>query len=566
MKQIKYTKMQLLLLVILVQIFINLPAKSAQWIELNSGSNNILTSTVFKNHKIGYAVSSPNSRLKKSSEKHGEIISTDDGGATWTKNFVGDSTYYFKAIEIINNRTIIASGFKLTNKYSALIVSSNDSGKTWQEISSPHFEDLALMSISTFLDTNIVVVGSKVLDGDVRGVALISRDRGANWQKLEIDTNQISSIYKIVLSSPNSAYFDALVYDEAQDDLKRALYHSVDNFKTWQKVNLPFDDSTNFITFDFYLDNTGFVAGYRNDKAVLFKTNDAGKNWHSINLPNDLTGLILNFKFMNNHTIVALVDDYQGYNKLLVSQNDGYNWLIENIAETSEMSLNNFNFAFLPQMMYSNYAYVVGDYGKILRGNVSNNPSAALISIEKNNLKFFAHVNEKSEAREIKLQFDNINDKISIMMPEDFEISDSRNGEYKQMMILESDFAKQNNSIFVRFAPKASGEMMGELVLRSNVGRLIDFDLYGQTMINEVDDENGQDENMTNKIHIYPNPSQDILHINTEAKAWEMRDLGGKVLGKGNQNVIDISKLAPGVYYIEIWDTTSQTIKSFIKY
>ncbi len=75
-----------------------------------------------------------------------------------------------------------------------------------------------------------------------------------------------------------------------------------------------------------------------------------------------------------------------------------------------------------------------------------------------------------------------------------------------------------------------------------------------------------------NSLRVYPNPAQDILNIITNGKDWQtyhILNTIGQELSQGifNENVtIDISNLAPGVYWFSLRDTAanSQVIK-FVK-
>lgn len=66
------------------------------------------------------------------------------------------------------------------------------------------------------------------------------------------------------------------------------------------------------------------------------------------------------------------------------------------------------------------------------------------------------------------------------------------------------------------------------------------------------------------KIAIYPNPSYNgIYHINTTEKiTWKILNVEGKIISKGNQNNIDISTEATGIYILQIISNNNlQTIK-----
>lgn len=71
-------------------------------------------------------------------------------------------------------------------------------------------------------------------------------------------------------------------------------------------------------------------------------------------------------------------------------------------------------------------------------------------------------------------------------------------------------------------------------------------------------------------VSIYPNPVKDILNINAVGKtvqSLKVYDLSGKIVieSKQSQDKVDVTKLQPGVYLIEIMSNGDKTVKRFIK-
>ncbi|RMA56244.1 T9SS type A sorting domain-containing protein [Ulvibacter antarcticus] len=67
---------------------------------------------------------------------------------------------------------------------------------------------------------------------------------------------------------------------------------------------------------------------------------------------------------------------------------------------------------------------------------------------------------------------------------------------------------------------------------------------------------------------IYPNPAKDILYISSEELLDEINiySLSGKLLLNLSSEIIDISALAPGIYFAEIVNDDKKTIQKFIKH
>ena len=68
-------------------------------------------------------------------------------------------------------------------------------------------------------------------------------------------------------------------------------------------------------------------------------------------------------------------------------------------------------------------------------------------------------------------------------------------------------------------------------------------------------------------LRVYPNPVVDYLHISSEVESIIVRDLMGRALieVEENTNVIDVSSLASGVYFVEISLNSQTQILKFIK-
>lgn len=80
------------------------------------------------------------------------------------------------------------------------------------------------------------------------------------------------------------------------------------------------------------------------------------------------------------------------------------------------------------------------------------------------------------------------------------------------------------------------------------------FKPIGETLtIGEID---GQ------RFQVYPNPFEDQLTISGELDSYVLYDLTGKVLAKGRNNIIDVSKLSTGLYILKVeHDGASETMK-----
>jgi hypothetical protein len=75
---------------------------------------------------------------------------------------------------------------------------------------------------------------------------------------------------------------------------------------------------------------------------------------------------------------------------------------------------------------------------------------------------------------------------------------------------------------------------------------------------------------LQNNFSLYPNPTKDILNINTKANIWINQliifDINGKQVQLSNdQTTVDVSKLNPGLYFIKIKTDAGESSLKFIK-
>ena len=78
----------------------------------------------------------------------------------------------------------------------------------------------------------------------------------------------------------------------------------------------------------------------------------------------------------------------------------------------------------------------------------------------------------------------------------------------------------------------------------------------------------GIEENQALSFAIYPNPTQDQLNILFEEEISEIKiyDLNGRLLTEGvSDKIVDVSKLASGVYFLELISINGKNVQKFIK-
>ncbi len=74
------------------------------------------------------------------------------------------------------------------------------------------------------------------------------------------------------------------------------------------------------------------------------------------------------------------------------------------------------------------------------------------------------------------------------------------------------------------------------------------------------------------KVSVFPNPSANIFSVNFkknfEATGWEVLDLHGSIIIKGNSKasdfIIDLSSHPKGIYYLKIVHKETRTVKKLV--
>tara|TARA_R110002050_G_scaffold300136_1_gene467858 strand:- start:12234 stop:12593 length:360 start_codon:yes stop_codon:yes gene_type:complete len=58
--------------------------------------------------------------------------------------------------------------------------------------------------------------------------------------------------------------------------------------------------------------------------------------------------------------------------------------------------------------------------------------------------------------------------------------------------------------------------------------------------------------NNENEIKIYPNPTSDSISVNTDVIEINIFNTVGQIITNSNQNIVDVSNLEAGMYFINI--------------
>jgi photosystem II stability/assembly factor-like uncharacterized protein len=530
---------------------------NSQWYPQKSRSESDMNSVQFINQNVGFITTTPVLDENGQTKDNSEILSTIDGGVYWQKAYIGNSDEKFIDMHFINPHHGIAVGYtgsdEFGNNLKGLIVTSRDMGFTWNKVENKLFDSVMLTSVSSFLDTNLLVSGNKI-DGDFyRGFLAKSNDWGESWVEITPEIENLVTISKVQYTTPNNVYILCIVYRDEQ--IHNDLYRSVNNMNGWEKVEIPFD----ILNFNFLNNTTGMISGAINNQPTLYKTVNSGNSWSKMNIPITNNGSLYAVQIMSQTIAVAIGYDEKEKNLIYRTTDGGSTWLTEKDESGNKNKIHNICFAYNTQMLFADYAYIVGESGKILKAAISNESTAYLIDSDSTLLDFKAKRGEISAIKSVKIRFSNIEGDITLQAPKHFQVSLDKNGEYSNLYTIPHQLAEGNREIFIRYAPTVEGLHSGNLQVKYFTTRLENVELVGNSNVTSVpDDEFSQ-------TIIYPNPANTTINFSNKFEQWTIYDLNSNEISSGISNFADISKLSTGVYYIRLKSNNKFYFKEFIK-
>jgi photosystem II stability/assembly factor-like uncharacterized protein len=190
----------------------------------------------------------------------GVVMSTDDGGRTWTRQVLkkGHKNYDLYSVAFTPDGSrgwVVGDG--------GVIFRTDDRGKTWTELPGPAGLNSALLKI-TVLDAQRFCIS-----GD-HGVLLCTSDGGANWN---LQKFRDFAFFDVSYQDPSNVW---AVGEFA------TLLHSGDGGKTWQVHHggqIGQGDPLFSIAFN---GRQGLAVGLI---GTSLQTNDSGNNWQAHELP-----------------------------------------------------------------------------------------------------------------------------------------------------------------------------------------------------------------------------------------------------------------------------------------
>ncbi len=190
----------------------------------------------------------------------GVVMTTDDGGRTWTREPLRKGDKYYDLYSVAFTSEGLRGWIVGDN---GVIFRTDDRGATWSEQKAPPGASGALLKIA-------VGDAQKACAGGEHGVILCTSDGGANWNLQKFDD---IGFFDVVFTDPDNAW---AVGEFA------TLLHSSDGGKNWKVQNggeMGKGDPYFALAFD---GHAGLAVGLIGD---ALETSDGGKTWRARQLP-----------------------------------------------------------------------------------------------------------------------------------------------------------------------------------------------------------------------------------------------------------------------------------------
>ena len=495
------------LIIKLILFFTLLTPLNSQWIVQESVTDANLTKVQFLNEYKGFVAASPNSNNK------GKILMTENSGLDWEVVYEGDSQTFINDIRFFNESDGIAVGMVgypiMGSPIKGLVLVTNDGGNSWNRVQDTMFSRVALLTVSFYKSNHIVISGGKQKSNFYTGFIATSTDGGLTWTDASPKIEFLGTLFHSQFTSENDLYI--LSAEFVDGEFVRKLYRSDNNMQSWQEIETPMT----ILSFDFYSKNVGMICGEKDNKPALFRTNNGGASWTEMNLPEQENGMLRTVKMMDNNTAIAIGNDMQGNPLIAFTKNSGVTWTYQSGNFTDDNRFSDVSFAYRPQMLFADFAYIVGESGLIMKSIISENPAAIVISKSYDFSYFSADVGTVSETKSFKVMYKNVFEQLNLMAPEHFELSIEENGNFTKILKLDNVNPDGELEIFVRFKPESIGEHSGNFLLKNYTTTILKLSLSGT-----ADNTSGVDDNEMNYV-LYPNPTSDFITIQLSNKGLQ---------------------------------------------
>ena len=237
----------------------------------------------FVSSQIGWAVNS-----------EGQILHTNDGGATWVQQFrtpmIGTRAVYLRCISFANDQ----KGWVGTLTDAYRMFQTIDGGTTWTFVSNlPDNAPLAICGLYTVNEMVVYASGTNFPYKRFPTGVLKTTDGGETWTAINME-GHASNLIDIFFFNEQEGFVVGGFSekdDPVYDDVVPVVLHTTDGGQTWENrvANLEFEQGEWGWKIYFVNNMVGYVSLESFNRGAVLKTTDGGKTW--IRLPiNDRQG------------------------------------------------------------------------------------------------------------------------------------------------------------------------------------------------------------------------------------------------------------------------------------
>ena len=301
----------------------------AQWMKLNSGTNQTINDIHFSSIDTGYAVG-----------QQATILKTVNAGQQWISLSVPTSAD-LKSVYFKNN----LDGFVVGQNS---MLHTQDGGINWSTIT---ISPTVVLNDIYFVDAQIGFAAANA------GILLKTTDGGFNWQL--INTPATDDISSIQFPHPDTGY-------AVQTGYNWSFLKTVDAGQTWTLDTIqPISGWSNIQTVYFTTAQKGFIGGWY--LSAFAGTNNGGLSWHSLDSSNSI-----------NLNSIYFLNEMQGYavgydNQIYTSIDGGATWSYDIV---------NYSYFSVVSGVANQAIYVAGSNGVILKKTIATKVSKLAFDIK----------------------------------------------------------------------------------------------------------------------------------------------------------------------------------------